>query len=167
MAFGAESWDFVILVLLIELLVVPCVFWDVLFVGHVSFSGPYQVFGDVSRLSGSVSVSQVENVSFHEAAVGWLISAIQELTVGLKVQETGYIIVYYEGIIVIFDGVFKAEVIPKIDKVDGLFLLPDISPWYGPGGMWLFGQFLFGVNLVRNVAASILVLIFPQLNLFS
>jgi hypothetical protein len=36
--------------------------------------------------------------------------------------------VYYEGIIVIFDGVFKAEVIPKIDKVDGLFLLPDISP---------------------------------------
>jgi hypothetical protein len=46
-------------------------------------------------------------------------------------------------------------------------LLPDISPWYGPGGMWLFGQFLFGVNLVRNVAASILVLIFPQLNLFS
>lgn len=167
MTFGAESWDLVIVVLLIELLVVPCVFWDVLFVCYVSFYGPYQVFGDVSGLSGSVSVSQVENVSFHEAAVGWLISAIQELTVGLKVQETGYIIVYYEGIIVIFDGVLKAEVIPKIDKVDDLLLLPDISSRYGPGCMWLFGQFLFGVNLVRNVAASILVLIFPQLNLFS
>jgi hypothetical protein len=101
----------------------------------VSFFGPYQVFGDVSGLSGSVSVSQVENVSLYEAAIGRLVSAIQELTVGLKVQETGYIIVYYEGIIVIFDGVLKAEIIPKINKIDGMFLLPDISPRYGPGGM--------------------------------
>ncbi len=54
------------------------------------------MFGEVSGLSGPVAVSQIENVSFHEEPVRGLMSAIQELTVRLKVQETGYVFVYNE-----------------------------------------------------------------------
>lgn len=113
-----------LVVVVVELLIIPRVLRDILLIGHIPFLRPYQVLSKIiSRLGRPIPIRQVQHIPLHQAPVGGLLSLVQELAVGLEIQETGDVVVNDEGVGVVLDGVLEAEVVFEVDQVDVLLLL--------------------------------------------
>lgn len=70
-----------------------------------------------------------------------------------------------DGVAIVLNWVFEAEVVFEVDQVDGvLLLLFCVNSGYGPGGdLWFICSF-FGINFGGDVAPGIVVLILPDLD---
>ena len=57
LTFRSEIRHLLVVMILIEFMIVPCVFWDVFLIGHVPLFGPYQMPGNIPRLSLLITFS--------------------------------------------------------------------------------------------------------------
>jgi hypothetical protein len=90
-------------VVLVKFLVIPRVLRDILLIRHIPLLGPYQMLCDILRLRRPIPICQVQQIPLHQTLIWGLLSLIQELAIGLKVQEAGDVAVDDNGVVVVLD----------------------------------------------------------------
>ena len=72
-------------------------------------------------MSWWVPICKIENIPLPETSRWGLLTGIEPLTTGVKVQETWWMIWCNKWIILVLNGVFETEVIFKLDKINWSF----------------------------------------------
>ncbi len=124
------------MIIMFEVIVFPVVNRNIFFVCNIVDLWPEHMPGNVFRVCGALSVSQVEHLPSHKASLRWILGAIKLTLVELKIQEGVKVVVNDGWVVIVLNRVLEAEILFVFYKIIRLFLLI-LGIWWFGGYFWV------------------------------